>query len=801
MAKKTYDAASYFKAPAKKSIYEDDSRIFHNDRFRFEHVVKTGAVRASAAGVEIETVSKDGTAGRMILSAPDEHVLRLRFLRSHDTGREVPDMPATDPAPRVSMKLRESDACCELRLGARRIIIGKNPFSFAVEDDTRTILEFETERLAGNPPAPPLGFRHTAGGDAQPFLSVRIRNDERFFGLGEKWNKVEKTSTRATVWATETCGSNTTDLSYQPMPVLLSTRGYGMFLNTNFRSLWEVGTFSYTAASCLTEDPELDLFFFFGGSLKDLVSRYTALTGRPSMPPRWALGLWASRCMYESRAEAEEIINRLRAEKIPCDVINLDPKWMNTHYYFKIGVDACDFVRNEKAFPDQPDMFARFLEQGINTCLWVNPYLPENTPVFNEAAQKGFLLKSTQGGFARLTHGEPVGMVDFFNPAAREWWKDFLRELVREGASVFKADYGDRVPEDALSYDGRTGRELHNPYTREFTAACYEVVKEINGTGMVWRRPGYTGSQRFPGTWAGDTQVSWEAMRCCLRGGLSLGFTGEAFWTHDIGGFVGKMPSPELYIRWAQFGLLAPLSRFHGAGGPREPWFYGDEALRIFRSYAQLRYRLIPWLLAQAGHACETGIPIMRHMALEFPDEPNSDTLDDQYMLGDALLAAPVMLDGARQRPVYLPQGTWFSWYRPDEPVAGGRFIRAAAPLARIPLFARAGSVIPCYAKPPQHLKGPAANELVIECFAGRGARRLQFEEGGRKVALQARLSASGGTLTLRGFTGRVTVRVHGMIVKKAGPGVHIDKKNNTLRLDAPGSMKISFAGSVVRPE
>jgi alpha-D-xyloside xylohydrolase len=507
----------------------------------------------------------------------------------------------------------------------------------------------------------------------------------------------------------------------------------------------------------MTEDPKLDAFLFLAPGLKELIGLYTGLTGRASMPPKWALGAWMSRCQYENRQQVDEVLERLRAERIPCDVVHLDPLWMKTHYYYRIGVDACDFVRNEEGFPDLPGIFREYRDKGFNTCLWINPYIPEGTPIYEEAEKHGYLLKSSKGGLARLEHGNPVGMVDFSNPDALQWWKGYLRELARDGASVFKPDYGDRTPEDAVFHNGRSGREMHNLFLYHFTRAPYDVVKEIHGEGIVWRRAGYIGSQRFPGTWAGDTQVSWKGMRGCFRGGLSAGLTGDAFWSHDIGGFCGPAPSEEMYCRWAQFGMLSPLTRFHGTT-PREPWYFGDTAMKVVKRYARLRYSLIPYLLACAEQSCATGVPIMRHMALEFPQEPNVDTLDDQYMLGDSLLVAPVMGDGKRSRPVYFPKGTWYAFGRPAERVEGGRFVTVRAPLDHMPLYVRAGSVIPRYIHNPQHLKDGLPSRLGVDIYPG-GSGRVGYTDEGQLFDM--RTSKRGKALTVAATPAPVSLTVN----------------------------------------
>jgi alpha-D-xyloside xylohydrolase len=722
----TYDSQSYTPRYApENSIHQDDARIFHRAGFSY----------ASVTGVRSRTVDAQGVSLQVTLQHQPDAWLRIQVLA--DGLLRLVFAPAQCPVPTTSVMLVEDLAtlpsatwdladdttrtvisfATERGAGTRRLEIGHQPFSLRICDGTRTVFELETEQVAGEFITPALGLRRSRDPNAaaEPYLSWRIHNDEEFFGLGEKWNKVEKSSTRATIWNTDTAGTNTCDLAYKAVPVLHSTAGWGLMVHCGHRTRWEVGSFAYTSGSVHSEAPSLDAFIFLADDLKGLVRAYASLTGRPIRPPRWALGLWMSRCAYYCREQVDGIVDRLRAERIPCDVVHLDPMWMQTHYYHRIGVDACDFDWNHQSWPDHVGMMRRWKEEGFATCFWLNPYLPEGHPIYTEAHDAGYLLRSTKGGIARLAYGEPVGTVDFTNPAAREWWKHKLKQLVADGAWVFKPDYGDRVPDDALFHDGRTGVEMHNLFLHHYVEAAWQAVHETRGEAIVWRRPGYIGTQRYAGTWAGDTQVTWEAMRTCLRGGLSAGFTAECFWSHDMGGFVGGKPDTELYIRWAQWGFLSPFCRFHGTS-PREPWEFGDDALRIVRECANLRYTLIPYLERLTTEACATGIPLLRHLKLEYQDDPTATHVDDQYLLGPDLLVAPVFHAGATTRRVYLPAGRWIRWDDTSERHHGPAWVTVAAPLDRIPLFVRARAGIETYATVPQHLKGDVP-DVVIRPF------------------------------------------------------------------------------------
>jgi alpha-D-xyloside xylohydrolase len=336
--------------------------------------------------------------------------------------------------------------------------------------------------------------------------------------------------------------------------------------------------------------------------------------------------------------------------------------------------------------------------------------------MYKEGVEKGFFLKDRDGGVIHIPDFElcEVAIVDFTNPEAREWYKNKHSDLLRKGVSVFKCDMGEAVPEKAVFHNGKTGVEMHNLYPLYYQGTVFEAVEKVygRGSGLVWGRSGCAGIQRYPVQWSGDSHATFEDMACVLRGGLSYSLSGVPFWSHDIGGFQGPKPSPTLYVRWAQWGLLSPLSRCHGTT-PREPWEYGEEALRIFREFTRLRYSLLPYIYSCAYEACETGIPVARPLVLEYQDDPNTRKIDLEYLFGSSLLVVPVLNEEGYVE-YYLPKGEWLNWWS-RKPIKGGCWVKERVPLQVIPLLVRENSVIP-RVTPVQHV-GEKFEEMILEIF------------------------------------------------------------------------------------
>jgi alpha-D-xyloside xylohydrolase len=513
-------------------------------------------------------------------------------------------------------------------------------------------------------------------------ISWALKSSEHLYGLGERFTSFDLRGKRHVLQASDPIGRNSSPHSYKPVPFLLSSAGYGVFINSASRVLFDARG-DRCLAAC--RGP-LDMWIV-RGTPKEIITEYTELTGRPPLIPKWALGLWISRCMYPNRKYTEQVVDAMREEGIPCDVVSLDPLWLK-HRLFYLR-DSVTFVWDEKRFPNPGEMIKGFAEKGIKVCLWINPYIPLLLPIFREAKSKGYLV--TRRSKPVLTQDGPAAAVDFCNDDAVKWYKEKTAALIKLGVKALKTDYGEAVPEgvDCTKYPQYY---VHNLYPLLYNRAVHQVFEELGEPGVLWARSAWAGSQRYPVHWSGDSKCNWRDLKHVLIGGLNLSLSGFAYWSHDIGGFIG-IPSRELYIRWAQFGLFVSNARLHGIT-PREPWVFGDKALDVFKHYAKLRYRLIPYLYTASYIASKTGHPILRPMVFEFPSDANTHELTEQFMLGGDLLIAPVLEKGKREKRVYFPKGKWVDWHDLHE-YEGPGFQEVSASLERLPIFLRKRSIIP----------------------------------------------------------------------------------------------------------
>jgi alpha-D-xyloside xylohydrolase len=469
----------------------------------------------------------------------------------------------------------------------------------------------------------------------------------------------------------------------------MTNRGYGVFVNHPERVSFEVASEKVTRVQFSVASQSLEYYVIFGPTPKDILEKYTALTGRPALPPPWSFGLWLSTSFTTSYDEdtVTSFIQGMADRDLPLHVFHFDCFWMKEYQW-------CNFEWDERRFPEPEEMLKRLKARGLHICLWINPYIGQQSPLFTEGMQNGYLLKKPNGDVWQTDKWQAgMGIVDFTNPAARQWYGDKLRALIDMGVDCFKSDFGERIPINVVYWDGSDPAKMHNYYSYLYNKTVFEVLQEKRGDGeaVLFARSATAGGQRFPVHWGGDCESTFESMAESLRGGLSLGLSGFGFWSHDIGGFEGT-PSAAVYKRWIAFGLLSSHSRLHGDQSYRVPWLFDEEAVDVLRKFTKLKSSLMPYLFARALEARDKGTPLMRAMILEFPDDPTCNYLDHQYMLGESLLVAPVFSDD-NTVSYYLPTGRWTNYFT-GETITGPGWVRETHDFMSLPLMVRPNSVI-----------------------------------------------------------------------------------------------------------
>ncbi|MFM2081644.1 MAG: hypothetical protein RL380_335 [Verrucomicrobiota bacterium] len=504
---------------------------------------------------------------------------------------------------------------------------------------------------------------------------------EKIFGGGESFTGLDKRGQKLVLSTDDANGVENREL-YKPIPFFLSSRGYAMFLHTSSPLTLDFGHSFSGLNSMMVGDDELDLFVFLG-SPKEVLGEYTALTGKSPLPPLWSFGLWMSRCTYDRESQVRDIAAKLRANKIPCDVLHLDTGWFETDW-------RCNYEFSTTRFTDPKQMLADLRGDGFRVSCWQLPYfVPKNT-LFNELVEKNLVVRDAKGNLPTED-----AVLDFSNPKTVEWYQGKLAKLLQLGVSAIKVDFGEGAPNSGIWANGRTGFYEHNLYPLRYNKAVADITKQTTGDNIIWARSAWAGSQRYPIHWGGDAESTDQGMAAELRGGLSFGLSGFSFWSHDVGGFTATSVSgmnKDLFARWLAFGMLTSHSRCHGIA-PKEPWLYGEEFMAMFRALDELKYQLMPYVYAQAMDSSERGLPMLRALFVEFPDDPGAWLVDDEYLFGASLLVAPLLHAGETARDVYLPSGMWID-YQTGKSYSGG-WQKIAAGKLPIVLLVRDGTVLP----------------------------------------------------------------------------------------------------------
>lgn len=511
---------------------------------------------------------------------------------------------------------------------------------------------------------------------------------ELIYGLGERFTAFTKNGQSVAIWNED--GGTSTYQSYKNIPFYISNKGYGVFVNHPEKVEFEIGTEQVTKTAFSVEGGYLDYYLFNGPSMKEVLERYTDLTGKPSLPAPWTFGLWLS-TSFTTNYDEETVmsfVDGMLDRGIPLRTFHFDCFWMKEFHW-------TDFVWDSRVFPDPKGMLSRIKAKGLNICVWINPYIAQESCLFAEGMEKGYFVKRTNGDVWQWDMWQPgMALVDFTNPDACTWYQEKLAGLLDMGVDCFKTDFGERIPVDGIEYfDHSDAKKMHNYYTYLYNKTVYDILEKKRGKGeaVLFARSATVGGQKFPVHWGGDCWSDYESMEESLRGGLSLLMSGFGFWAHDIGGFESTS-TPDVYKRWVAFGLLSSHSRLHGSTSYRVPWAYDEEAVDVVRFFTRLKARLMPYLYKTAIQANKTGVPTMRSMVLEFTEDRTCHYVDKQYMLGDSLLVAPIFNEESLA-DYYLPAGRWTDFFT-GEVKEGGRWIQEKHGYLSVPLLVKENSIV-----------------------------------------------------------------------------------------------------------
>lgn len=622
------------------------------------------------------------------ISAPYPEVLRIRTVHHMGARKKTPSFELAAPGAGL-LKAEETEELLAVSCGNLRMVMRRDNAAITFYRGGEKLTSSGAHDLAYIK-TDWKGDAYNRGADGaymREQLSLSV--GELIYGLGERFSAFVKNGQSVDIWNED--GGTCTEQAYKNIPFYLSNKGYGVFVNHPERVSFEVASEVVSKVGFSVPGEDLDYFLINGPSMKDVLVRYTDITGKPALPAPWTFGLWLSTSFTTDYDEetVNSFVDGMQQRRVPLSVFHFDCFWMKEYSW-------CNFAWDERVFPDPKGMLQRLHNKGLKICVWINSYVGQESALFKEGMEGGYFIKRKNGDVWQWDMWQPgLAIVDFTNPGAREWYGSKLEALLDMGVDCFKTDFGERIPTDCVYFDGSDPVKMHNYYSYLYNKTVYGVIEKKKGKkeAVLFARSATVGGQKFPVHWGGDCWSDYEAMEQSLRGGLSLTSSGFGFWSHDIGGFESTS-TPDVYKRWCAFGLLSTHSRLHGSTSYRVPWAYDEEAVDVLRFFARLKASLMPYLYRNATETSRTGIPMMRSMALEFTKDRNCAYLATQYMLGDSLLVAPIFHENGMAE-YYLPEGIWTNYFT-GEQRAGGNWYREKHGYLSIPLYVRENSIVAC---------------------------------------------------------------------------------------------------------
>ncbi|MDF2484521.1 MAG: glycoside hydrolase family 31 [Herbinix sp.] len=711
------------------------------------------------------------------ISAPIPEVLRIRCDHYLGVRKKSPEFEI-EYEEGNHLRAEETEELITLFSGNLRLEINKDNWKMTYYRGNEKITDSSWRDLA-YVKTDWRGLAYDDGKEHDTYMRERLSLSvgELIYGLGERFTPFVKNGQSIDIWNED--GGTSTEQSYKNIPFYLSNKGYGVFVNHPERVSFEVSSEMVKKVQFSVPGEGLDYFLINGPTMKEVLMRYTDLTGKPGLPPAWTFGLWLSTSFTTKYDEAtvNSFVDGMLNRGIPLKVFHFDCFWMKEFHW-------SDFTWDSRVFPDPVGMLKRLKEKGLKICVWINSYIGQEATMFREGVEGSYFVKRPNGDVWQWDMWQPgMALVDFTNPDACRWFASKLEALLDMGVDCFKTDFGERIPTDVVYYDGSDPMKMHNYYTHLYNKTVFELLERKRGKGeaVLFARSATVGGQKFPVHWGGDCWSDYESMAESLRGGLSLTMSGFGFWSHDIGGFESTS-TPDVYKRWCAFGLLSTHSRLHGSSSYRVPWAYDEEAVDVVRFFTRLKASLMPYLYSNAVMTSKLGVPSMRSMVMEFMQDPTCAYLDKQYMLGDKLLIAPIFNEEGMAH-YYLPEGSWTD-YLTGEKKEGGRWYKEYRGYLSIPMMVKEGSILAIGAKDEDAVYDYSENVVlkVYDLVDQVPSTTVVYNQKS-ELSLEAKLLKQGNTITIEVNTAKnySIVLVNCTAITSIENGSFEIKDNNTV--------------------
>lgn len=628
-------------------------------------------------------------------------------------------------------------------------------------------------------------------------IEKKLLWEKGFYGNGERYGWINQKGLKLSNWNTDLIGkydlhNSTIKEMHTAIPFYIGVspnRSYGIYFDNSYRTSFDLGKTDDSIISFQADGGKLDYYFIYGEEIGDVVKGYTYLTGKMEIPRKDFLGYQQSRYSYMNSDEVLEIAKEFRDKKIPCDVLYLDIHYMEDYKVFTV---------DSKRFSEFREMIKELNQMGFKVVVIIDPgvKVEEDYFVYEEGKERNYFIKDSLGkDYIGEVWPGPAVFPDFLKGEVRDWWGELHRNFIENGIEGIWNDMNEpsnfiteskTLPEDTLHIDDegneRSHGEIHNIYGMLEAKATYYGFRKLkpNTRPFILTRAAFSGTQKYAALWTGDNSSIWEHLECSIPMFLNLGLSGFSFVGADVGGFL-EDTNGELLCRWTQLGAFTTFFRNHTMVDTiyQEPWRFGKEVLENTKKYIELRYRLIPYLYSLMKDSANTGEPVMRPLFYHYQDDLETYNINDQFLFGEKVLVCPVTRPGITKRMVYLPEGIWYDFWS-DEKIEGGKYIIKEAPLDSMPIFIKAGAIIPM--DKVMDYVGQRESEITLHCYAGdRGNFNLYFDDGhsydykkGKYTEMEIRMTEDDKNIRIHGSIKNkgydipnIQVKVHGLESKK----------------------------------